>query len=127
MKKIFAGIVGMVLLYSGSALAQAEVQIDETGCFVIDGDGNGDLIDATALGGDAVIRAVMTPSGNSKITCNGTAAPAQGRAQISDNESTGFLCNTSFGLTADWHNVVTKSGRVSLTCYINGGAPQVFP
>ena len=67
-----------------------------------------------------MVQAVMTPSGNSKITCSGTlpdgaAVPGAGAVVTSD-----FSCNTMFGVTFDTHNVVAKSGRVTLTCHING-------
>ena len=132
-------IAAAALLGSGSAHAQgADVRIDETGCRVFDAGGvNLFDINIPFLGGDAVVQAVMTPSGNSKITCAGTLPdiavlpgeedPATmktlpNRAVIKTN----FLCTTTFLdmagkilLTEDSFQVVTKSGRVKLTCFIH--------
>ena len=62
----------------------------------------------------------MTPSGNSKITCSGTLPEEAILPGAKAVVTSDFLCNTNFGQTTDSHNVVTKSGRVTLTCYING-------
>ena len=124
MKKLVIAIAWAVFLHSGSAFAQADVSIDETGCGVLDAAGVIHLILPPSLGGDAVVQSVLTPSGNSRITCNGTlpvaaTLPAKG-ADVTRFDDIAILCSTGHGTTGKWQNVVTKSGRVSLTCHING-------
>jgi hypothetical protein len=129
MKTLLVSVAAAATLYAGAAFAQAEVSaevsIDEISCSVFDGNGDIKEINNPAIGGDAMVQAVLTPSGNSKISCSGSlpldAAPALGRAVVWDFESTGIMCSTTYGLTTDWHNVVTKSGRVTLTCHVTDG------
>lgn len=101
-----------------SAFGQATVSIDELFCSVFDGAGNTFVVSPPA----AKVQAVLTDSGNSKITCHApnTGAPTPTkRAVLFDFDSTGLSCGTSFGITTDWHAVVTSSGRTSLTCHVN--------
>ena len=63
-------IAAAALLNSGSANAQALV-IDDLSCKLFDSAMAVHTIFPPALGGDAVVQRVMTPSGNSKITCSG--------------------------------------------------------
>lgn len=121
--KTLTAIATVAMLSAGAAWAEgADVNIDETLCGVLDANGAGWFIFPPALGGDAVVQSVSTPSGNSKVTCNGTlpagaALPDNRAVVLSDG-----LCSTGFGITDDFHLVVTKSGRVSLTCHINGSS-----
>ncbi len=119
-------IAAAAVLSTGSANAQATVLIDATTCGVVDAVGAPNSISPPALGGDAVIQQVLTDNGNSKITCNGTLtsgtlpgdAGLPNRAVIFSGPDDGS-CSTGFGSTNDWHLVVTKSGRVALTCHVN--------
>ena len=115
-------IAAAALLNSGSANAQALV-IDDLSCKLFDSAMAVHTIFPPALGGDAVVQRVMTPSGNSKITCSGRlpagAATPPNRAAIFSGPDDGN-CGTGFGVTDDWHEVVTKSGRAVLTCHLNG-------
>ncbi|MCH8166515.1 MAG: hypothetical protein IIC03_01080 [Proteobacteria bacterium] len=139
-------IAAAAVLSSGSANAfhvfpdTAAVFIDtdlDPGCGVFDGEGHPKFLVAGGMPGDAVLQAVITPSGNVKLTCNGDirlavehpnfpefpgpGVPAPGRAvMFSGDDFDELLCGTAFGHTDDWQNVVTRSGRVSLTCVING-------
>ena len=122
-RMLFAMALGAVILHSGSALAQAVVLIDATECGVSDADFNGHTIFPPFLG-NAVVHTVVTPSGNTKVTCSGTlpaeaVLPTKGAVVITI-EDIGVFCNTLLGPTDDWQNVVTKSGRVSLSCHLNG-------
>lgn len=108
------------VLSAGSANAQgATVFIDEDigACSVFDGAGG--LVLLTAADG-AVLQAVLTPSGNIKLTCNGKiAVGAPQRAVFYSSDDLGIPCGTIFGPADEWQEVVTKSGRVSLTCHFN--------
>jgi hypothetical protein len=56
--------------------------------------------------------AVITPSGNTKLTCHFEGPPI---AQTTVGK--GFLCSTPLGETRESHFVYTKSGNVNLTCH----------
>ncbi len=133
---VLAATAAAALLSSGAAHAQeAEVFIDEVGCGVFDADGMLHIITPPGVfpyDGDAVVQKVLTGNGSAKITCNGTLPESaflpgdfgsSNRAVILGGPDNG-VCNIGFGggsfvATDDWHNVVTKSGRVTLTCHIN--------
>jgi hypothetical protein len=55
--------------------------------------------------------AVITPSGNEKLTCHFEGQPI---AQTTVGK--GFLCSTPLGETRESHYVYTKNGNVTLTC-----------
>ena len=93
---------------------------------VIGVDAFGEPIHATLQGlpdgGKAVTQAVISANGNVKLTCNGILPPeyaAPDRAVMFSGDDTFGACSTLLGHTFDWQNVVTKSGRVSLTCHLN--------
>lgn len=126
-KTLMALTAAGAMAVATSAFGQAVV-VDDAACVVLDAAGDVHGLTAKALGGDAVVQAVMTGSDNVKYTCNGTlpeVATLPGddglpnRAVLWDFDSTGATCGTSFGPTEDWHMVVTKGGKVNLTCYIN--------
>lgn len=106
---------------STSAFGQTVV-VNAGSCDVLDAEGSEVTIVDAGGGGDAVVQGVFTESGNQKVTCNGTlpsgALPERG-AVLLDFESTGRECQTFVGSTTDWHQVVTSSGRVALTCHVN--------
>lgn len=122
------------VLSSGSANAQAagaEVTIDQLFCGVLVNVVNNVVTGVLIFppghpeeDGDAVVQTVITPSGNLKATCSGsivgltTDLPDKG-ARTFTFDNTGLLCRVNpIGLlTEDWHQVVTKSGRVALTCH----------
>ena len=81
-----------------------------------------------AMGGDAVTNAVVTPNGNVKLTCNGTlstdalalVAPTRAVLFSSDDPDAGDCMSPGFGSMEEWYQVITPSGKVSLTCHSNG-------
>ncbi len=119
----------VVVSAKSSALADAPaVVITDTPCLFLDGNG------FLALASES--QAVVTDSGNSKITCTGQVTPsssAQGAVHW-NFDNTGRLCSTSRGLflpthhrppfpvTRDWEEVVTPSGQATLSCHINGSS-----
>lgn len=93
-------------------------------------DGGATIITAAACGvndADSVIwvitdvgmTSVTTPSGNVKVSCQGTlpdgaALPDHGAVHLS-----GFTCNTPAGLTDDSVETISPSGQVNLQCTIH--------
>ena len=61
-------------------------------------------------------QAVITPSGNTKLTCHFEGPPI-----AETTVGKGFLCGTPLGPTTESHYVYTKSGNATLTCHINPG------
>lgn len=127
-KTLMAMAAAGAMAVATSAFGQAVV-VDDVQCGFLDAAGVGHAVFPKALGGDAVMQAVLTDSGNSKFTCSGTLpdeATLPGdpgypnRAVLWDFDSTnGGLCNTNYGNTEDWHMVVTKSGKATVTCHLN--------
>jgi hypothetical protein len=80
---------------------------------------------------------VITPSRNlnRNVSCHGelpidTIPPE--KAVVWDFENTGLKCCVNFSLdpiyadwvsTSEWHETITPSGNVSLTCHFKGGEP----
>jgi hypothetical protein len=56
--------------------------------------------------------AVITPSGNTKLTCHFEGKPIE-----QTTVGKGFPCSTPLGETTESHFVYTKSGNVTLTCH----------
>jgi hypothetical protein len=93
------------------------VVIKNGGCELFDGNGN--VVNAS---GD---QAVITHSGNSKITCRAKVPPsstAQGAVHW-NFANTGEECFTEPPvLTQHWEEVVTPSGQATLSCQFNGSS-----
>lgn len=101
---------------SGAAFADSTnsaVVIKDTGCSLLDGDGNPTFTTDSQI--------VSTNSNNSKITCKAKVTPSStAKGAVHWNyANTGLLCNTTFGVTQDWEEVVTPSGQATLQCHIN--------
>ena len=124
-KLLAAGLGLVVAVTLGVALTPVPVPADDTpgpavvimdfGCGVLDGNGNG--FSATAS------QAVITGNArnNGKLTCKVKGVPnPTGRAVIFNFANTGFLCGTLSDVTADWQNVVSASGNVTLQCRNDG-------
>jgi len=116
----------MVVSTRSSAKADAPaVVITDSSCTFLDG--NGSFVFASDS------QAVITDSGNSKITCTGQVTPsstAQGAVHW-NFDNTRLLCSILSGLarhhhqrllTQDWEEVVTPSGQAMLSCHINGSS-----
>lgn len=101
----------MLISWTTASKKEAAVRIDDFGCTVLDGSGNG-----TPVTGDVVI----TSSGNTNFKCKGKGvANSTGSAVIWNYENSGLLCNTLNGVTDDWQSVVSASGNVTLQCKIH--------
>jgi len=118
-------VLGMVPTLAG---AQAVV-IKDTSCTVLDPSKNPfDVFDTIK---------VVTPSRNlnRNVSCHGelpidTIPPE--KAVVWDYENTGLKCCVNFSLdpnypdwvsTSEWHETITPSGNVSLTCHFKGDEP----
>ena len=108
----------LVAISLGSRAAEAQgegaiVSINEGSCFI---GGLGPTLPIS--GGTDDRQAVLTPSGNLKITCRWPPFPEA----VWPSETvilTGFDCGTPFGTTTDSRLVYTTSGRLTLTCYVH--------
>ncbi len=123
MVKKIALVCGVALVLSVLAVGvvpakadspNAAVVIKDTGCDLLDGNGNDVLIQQE--------QAVITHSGTSKITCRAQVTPsltAQGAVHWSF-ANTGFECFTEPPFhTQHWEEVVTPSGQATLSCQFN--------
>jgi hypothetical protein len=107
-------ILGLMFLVSGSAVAGNAVQIQQSGCGLLDGSGNYVYTNQS--------RTVVTPSeaGVTILKCfadnirNNT-----GSAVRFNNANTGVLCVTQSGSTNDWSETVSASGQAILTCKVH--------
>ena len=94
---------------SGPALV-----IDDFGCYLLDGDGQ--------MAWTSSSHAVITNSenGNRVLKCSAKGLEnSSGKAAHFDLKNTGYLCMAYGVITADWRNVVSKSGNSTLTCLVN--------
>jgi hypothetical protein len=90
----------------------AAVVIKDTGCTVLNGDGGAEFVEGRIT--------VMNNGGVTNFICKGKGVPnSTGQAVKFNFENTGFLCNTSGGVTDDWQNVVSASGNVTLHCKVH--------
>jgi hypothetical protein len=111
---LFTAIVScslMLVSWKAASNKAAAVRIDDFGCTVLDGEGNGAYVT-----GDVVI----TSSGNTNFKCKGKGiSNPTGAAVIWNYQNSGLLCSTLNGLTEDWQSVVSASGNVTLQCKIH--------
>ena len=124
-------LLTVVALVMVPALAGAQaVVIRDTSCTVLDPSKNPfDVFDTIK---------VITPSrnDNKNVSCHGELPPISEfpeKAVVFDYENTGGLrCCVNFSLdpsnpdwvsTSKWHETITPSGNVSLTCHFKGGEP----
>ncbi len=120
---VLLGVLALVMI-PGMAGAQAVV-IKDTECTVLDPNLQPfDVIDTVK---------VITPSRNfnKNASCHGDL-PVEilppDKAVVWDFENTGLRCCVSFNgftySTEKWHETITPSGNVSLTCHFKGDEPQ---
>lgn len=70
-------------------------------------------------------QAVVTTTGIGKnvvLTCRGqqpASIPAPEQTVSFDYASTGRLCDTPFGVSENWVEVITPSGQVTFSCRVN--------
>lgn len=111
MKKLIFSFAAFILvsigLISWKTIDPATVYIDEFSCGMFDGDGGFVITDNN--------HAVVTSNGNGEFRCQAQVPNSTGKAvQYND-----FPCGTPAGLTFDGREVVSASGRATLTCNVN--------
>ncbi len=98
-------------MFSAFQPAHGAVVITNSGCTLLDGNGNFTFTDRD--------HAVITSSGHGKLTCKAKGLPNNtGRAVHWNFYNTGLLCNTPAGVTQKWSSTVSKSGNARLTCHV---------
>jgi hypothetical protein len=118
-------LLTVVALGTVPALAGAQaVVIKDTSCEVLSPNG----LDFVPI--DTI--KVTTPSKNCNInvSCHGelpAGAPIPDKAEVFNYDNTNLMCTTTFDSvqvsTANWHEVITPSGNVSLTCHFKDCPP----
>jgi hypothetical protein len=136
---IFGIAIMLLALAAVMAVSSKSAKADPPAVVITDSvcmflDGNGSLV----LASDS--QAVLTESGNGKITCTGQVTPSS-TAQDAVHwnfDNTRLVCfipesSEGFGglafhhhfhipPTQDWEEVVTPSGQATLSCHINGSS-----
>jgi hypothetical protein len=109
-----------------SAKAASAVVIRGNTCFVFDGNKN--VVETTGS------VSVVTTGNTSQITCIAKVPPSStGKVVIYNFSNTGESCETSQSditgslPTLQWLEVVTPSGRATLTCHLNRQSPTPTP
>jgi len=108
----------MVIPVMANAQSLGAVVIRDTSCTVLGPDLE-ELVDFPAL-------KVITPSRNCNVnvSCHGDLPDGMippNNARVWDYDSTGWVCEVTFDgdmyYTTQWHETITPTGNVSLTCH----------
>jgi len=116
-KKTIAFLVPLGLLGVAVAPIKAEngaTVIQEFGCFLSSSDSGLPI----SLSTNAKTQSVITPSGNTKLTCHFDIPDSYRPNRAIKNE--GFPCGTFLGTTTNSMSVVNPGGKAQLTCQTNG-------
>jgi hypothetical protein len=105
---ITASMFGATTLHS--AIAEPAVIIIDNGCKLIDQDGNVTFLAASDT-------EVYTSSGNAVIKCKGETENDTGKSIKWNFDNTTFKCFTKLGLTDNWQETISTSGKVTLSCF----------
>ena len=108
-------LVSLVVLLVGGVTMLADnaaVVVNETGCWMLDG--NGDFVITNNA------HAVTTSNGNGSMTCQANVTPSSSGKAAHWEGTASLLCLTPGGATADWKETVSADGQASLSCHING-------
>ena len=123
----FLRLVIILLMVVAIAGIGGTAQADSENSAVVINDFTCGLINAsggffTAPGGHAVYS--NDANGNSMVACHAGLPPGEyPEGAIKWNyANTGETCNTFFGQTTDWQEIVTPGGKAILVCHINPGS-----
>ena len=106
----------LVAIFAASAAFanNGAVHMDNFGCGVLDGNGNGYYTT------DSKVVITHSRNGNTVLKCFAKNVPnSTGRAVKWNHANTGYSCGTQSGSTTDWHETVSARGRAVLTCIIH--------
>ncbi len=111
--KVFS--LSLLALFSSASFAEPAVMISDFRCTLFDGDGGFFSTNDTK-----VVNSNNGKGGQINFKCHASGVPnSTGTAVHYDFESTGQRCNTLFGSTTDWKEVVDSEGNAQLTCKIH--------
>ena len=116
-KKTIAFLVPLSLIGFCAAPMKAQngaTIIQEFGCF-LSPSASGLPV---SLFTNAKTQSVVTPNGNTVVTCHFDIPDSYRPARAIKNS--GFTCGTNLGTTTNSMSVVTPGGKAHLTCQING-------
>jgi hypothetical protein len=113
-----AMLASVALLFVAMSLGSRPAEAQEEGAFVIKEFACQAFVPPDLfLITNEKTQAVVTPSGNTKLTCH-----FDGPAVEETTVQKGFLCETFLGTTTESQFVYTKSGQGTLQCRINPGS-----
>jgi hypothetical protein len=105
-------VIGLLSILTASSLfADPAIRITDFGCGLYDGNGGFAFTTETR---------VVKTSGGPGVTvlkCFADVPNDTGAAVHYSGKSTGVFCGTLFGITDDWHETVSASGKAILTCH----------
>jgi hypothetical protein len=111
-------MLGTFAMSAGIAKARAgTVHISMDVCYVLAGD-----CSSFAMISDGMVVAASNSGANWSVRCHGrlaagTPLPTGQAARCTAGNTGGTPCETVFGDTTDWQEIVSPSGRVSLICH----------
>jgi uncharacterized protein (UPF0333 family) len=94
-----------------AASANAAVVINDSGCFMFD---NAGFLTYTTDG-----QIISTQSGVDKVTCKANITGIAKTVIRWNYDNTGAYCFTTYGVTQNWQEIITPSGRAILSCHSN--------
>lgn len=111
---LFSSVVFLGSMVSNANASNGATVIDEFGCTLLSIDSGLDV----TLYATGKTHAVVTPSGNTMLTC--AFDIPEGHEPKPAINNTGFLCSTYGGTTYNSKSTATPGGKAILTCLING-------
>ncbi|MGH7948123.1 MAG: hypothetical protein ACREQF_02735 [Candidatus Binataceae bacterium] len=117
--RIFAVLVAalaFMVIVPSFGFADPAIVIKDDVCGMLDSDGN-----LTVLTEDSIKVGTFSNNCNATLSCKTKGVTnTTGKAVHWDFDSAGSLpCNTGFGVTEQWHEIISKSGVAHLICHVN--------
>ncbi len=114
MTMLLSSIVVLGSMVTSVHASNGATVIDEFGCSLLAADSGLDI----SLYTSGKTHAVVTPSGNTMLTC--AFEIPDGHEPKPAINNTGFPCSTYGGMTYNSKSTATPGGKAILTCLING-------
>jgi len=134
MKRVFrlsllvVGVLMVVPIMANAQNSNGAIVIKDTSCTVLGTDSSGNLLPFDVFESVKVITPSRIYAKN--VSCHGDLPDTMvspDRALVLDYSNTGLECCVNFDgnwySTAQWHETITPSGNVSLTCHFKGDEP----